>query len=707
MNWFDNLKIRNKLWIGFAIPTLIILIIGYVGFSGMSQIMQNTDDLYDNHLIPIRNLEKAMSEFLEDRTFYSDLLEPEHVNQRDELLSNIKQNKADIQNLMEEYKNSDLNENEKSIFKQFEVGLSEYSIAEEKLVESVKHQNLINAMAIYDNELKTIGDKVKLNLDELVSIATKSSEELSLDADADSSSATLFLVICILIGLLASITIAFFIAGKISKPMRELSDAAEKLSLGNMNITINNKTKDEIGDLFKSFKNLVSNIKETATAADNIAEGKFDISLAAKSEEDILTKSMLKVVSNIQSLVKDANELSQSAIEGKLNKRADASKHKGEYSKIIQGINNTLDAIITQFSNSMSVLKELSKGNLTVRFETDCQGDYMLMKNSINELGNSLQTALLEVSEAVEATASAANQISSSTEQMAAGAQESSQQAGEVASAVEEMTKTILETTRNTAAASEASKSAGVVAVDGGRVVEDTIKGMNEISVAVQKSGETVLELGKSSDKIGEIVQVIDDIADQTNLLALNAAIEAARAGEQGRGFAVVADEVRKLAERTTKATKEIALMIKQIQKDTSGAVESMKQGQEEVEKGKQLALKSGKSLEEIIHSTNKVADIITQVAAASEEQSSASEQISKNIEGISSVTNESASGIQQIAQATEDLSRLTVNLQNLIGKFKIGEKQTIDNAHNRETRREDKGNLYVKHNGSLHHEHY
>lgn len=707
MNWFDNLKIRNKLWICFAIPTLIILIIGYVGFNGMEQIMLNTDELYDNHLIPIKNLEKAMSEFLEDRVFYSDLLEPEHINQRDELLSKIKQNKTDIQNLLEGYKNSDLNENEKAIFRQFEADLNEYSASEEKLVESVKHQNLINAMEIYDNELKTTGDKVKLNLDELVTIATKSSEELNLDADADSSTAILFLLICILIGLIASILIAFFIAGKISKPMRELSEAAEKLALGNMNININNKTKDEIGELFKSFKNLINNIKETADAADHIAEGKIDISLAAKSEEDILTKSMLKVVSNIQSLVNDANELSQSAIEGKLNKRADVSKHKGEYGKIIQGINNTLDAIITQFSNSMSVLKELSKGNLTVRFETDCQGDYMLMKNSINELGNSLQTALLEVSEAVEATASAANQISSSTEQMAAGAQESSQQAGEVASAVEEMTKTILETTRNTAAASEASKNAGVVAVEGGKVVEDTIKGMNEISVAVQKSGETVLELGKSSDKIGEIVQVIDDIADQTNLLALNAAIEAARAGEQGRGFAVVADEVRKLAERTTKATKEIALMIKHIQKDTGGAVESMKQGQEEVEKGKQLALKSGKSLEEIIHSTNKVADIITQVAAASEEQSSASEQISKNIEGISSVTNESASGIQQIAQATEDLSRLTVNLQNLIGKFKIGEKQSVDTMRSREPRREDKGSLYVKHNGSLHHEQY
>ena len=162
---------------------------------------------------------------------------------------------------------------------------------------------------------------------------------------------------------------------------------------------------------------------------------------------------------------------------------------------------------------------------------------------------------------------------------------------------------------------------------------------MIKISEVVKQSAETVQALGKSSDQIGEIVQVIDDIADQTNLLALNAAIEAARAGEQGRGFAVVADEVRKLAERTTKATKEIATMIKQIQKDTNDAVESMQQGTAEVEVGKKLAEKAGSSLQEIIHGAEQVVDIVTQVAAASEEQSSAAEQISKNIESTHIVT--------------------------------------------------------------------
>jgi methyl-accepting chemotaxis protein len=239
------------------------------------------------------------------------------------------------------------------------------------------------------------------------------------------------------------------------------------------------------------------------------------------------------------------------------------------------------------------------------------------------------------------------------------------------------MTKTIIETTRNASHAAELSRQAGESAKEGGAVVNETITGMARIADVVGKSAETVQTLGKSSDEIGEIIQVIDDIADQTNLLALNAAIEAARAGEMGRGFAVVADEVRKLAERTTKATKEIAGMIKQIQKNTVGAVRSMSEGTNEVESGRTLALKAGTSLQEIIGGAESVVEMITSVANANQEQTHAAEMISKNIEAISSVTQETASGIQQVAKASEDLNHLTQNLQDLLHEFKMDDHAT------------------------------
>ncbi|MDP2381765.1 MAG: methyl-accepting chemotaxis protein, partial [Nitrospirota bacterium] len=209
-------------------------------------------------------------------------------------------------------------------------------------------------------------------------------------------------------------------------------------------------------------------------------------------------------------------------------------------------------------------------------------------------------------------------------------------------------------------------------AKNGGSVVADTISGMQHLSEAVSNSATIIAELGKSSDQIGEIVRVIEDIADQTNLLALNAAIEAARAGEQGRGFAVVADEVRKLAERTTKATKEIGDMIRQIQHDTRGAVDSMQQGTQKVSGGVELVNKTGEALTRIVQMVSESADMIRQIAVASEEQSVATQQIANDIENVAKVTKESASGANESAKASHDLSQLAVELQGIVGSFKV-----------------------------------
>lgn len=318
------------------------------------------------------------------------------------------------------------------------------------------------------------------------------------------------------------------------------------------------------------------------------------------------------------------------------------------------------------------VIKKIDNADLNTAFNSEQNDEIGELLRAFDRFILSIRDTLLEVSGTTSSVVNASAEISSSTEQIAAGAQEQSSQANEVVSAVEEMTKTIVENSKNAFETAEMTKQSKETAEQGYKVVEETLGGMRRIAGVVKRSAQSVRELGRSSDQIGEIIGVIDDIADQTNLLALNAAIEAARAGEQGRGFAVVADEVRKLAERTTRATKEIAVMIKKIQDDTGGAVQSMDEGTREVDEGIRLADNAGEALQKIMSTSQMVTDMVAQIAAASEQQSSGSEQISKNVEAIGSVTQQTASGTEHIARAAEDLNRLTEDLQELVNRFKL-----------------------------------
>jgi methyl-accepting chemotaxis protein len=207
---------------------------------------------------------------------------------------------------------------------------------------------------------------------------------------------------------------------------------------------------------------------------------------------------------------------------------------------------------------------------------------------------------------------------------------------------------------------------------DGLELIIDSSGNMDRLSVTMQETRLGAQALQERSLEISNVVQLIEDIADQTNLLALNAAIEAARAGEQGRGFAVVADEVRKLAERTTKATKEIAETIKAIQAEAKEADRSMNDAGIAVTQGMKLNDEVGEVLATILESAENVSSQINQVAAASEEQSATAEQVSSNIEAINNVASESAAVVQQIATASEDLNRLTENLSEIVAQFKM-----------------------------------
>ncbi len=324
----------------------------------------------------------------------------------------------------------------------------------------------------------------------------------------------------------------------------------------------------------------------------------------------------------------------------------------------------------TYLGEMAGAAEKIAENDLRVNVEPKSEED--ALGNAFKKMIASLRSMITSVTDTSNTLASSSTEISTSAEQMSAGARQQTDQTTQVSTAVEEMTATIIETSKNAGEASEVATKASEIATSGSEVVAQTIAGMQRIADVVQNSASTISELAKSADQIGEIISVIDDIADQTNLLALNAAIEAARAGEQGRGFAVVADEVRKLAERTTKATAEITSMIKGIQRDTGDAVKSMEEGTVEVDNGRQLADKAGDSLNEILNMNQRVMNMIQQIATAAEQQSTAAEQISKNVDQIATVSKETATGSEQSAKESARLNQQAEQLSKLVKEFSV-----------------------------------
>jgi methyl-accepting chemotaxis protein len=372
---------------------------------------------------------------------------------------------------------------------------------------------------------------------------------------------------------------------------------------------------------------------------------------------------------------------------GKLATDAEAEQiASGDRTKALVAIFTTLGAVlgigIAIFSIRslvgsirpiVSVMESISNHNLCI---PDIE---VTTDDELGQAGRALNTMKANLSRMVRSITQSAEQLAGATEEIAQGAKQNSssahaeaEQAFQVASAMQEMSATVREVADHAQHASTASEQSATSARNGGKIADETLVTMNSIATSTSNAAGRILELGKSSEKIGNIVAVITEIAGQTNLLALNAAIEAARAGEQGRGFAVVAGEVRRLAERTASATKEISAMIKTIQTETKVAVSAIEEGQREVEVGVRKTSETGQALKEIIGMSDQLGNMVAQIATAASEQNGAAEQITSSISQISGLTQTSSANAAQTSEACGHLSELASDLHRLVGEFRV-----------------------------------
>ena len=412
-----------------------------------------------------------------------------------------------------------------------------------------------------------------------------------------------------LIGVLGLVVFALLTHYVLTRPLASLVKTSEALAVGDVEQKVTVKSNDEIGQLASSYSKVVEYMKETASVVTRVADGDLAVEVKPRSDRDAFGNA---------------------------------------FSQLLSGQRELIGKVKSVAANVSEASKQLTKAaEQTAQATQQITGTIQQVARGASEQSTSLQE-----------TATSVDQLSRAIDQIAAGSQEQAKAVDEATSVVEKVSAAIEAVTANAQAGAEEWDSTAGSAIGGAQKTHETVVGMDKIRKAMELVSARVTDLGERSGEIGKIVATIDDIAAQTNLLALNAAIEAARAGEQGRGFAVVADEVRKLAERSSVATKEIASLVDGTQSGVREAVNAMQQGTREVEEGYKLAMDAGGALDDILARSQNVKKQVAEISIAAQGLKDLGYSMVETIQKINKIAEENAAATEQMTASSSVVSR-------------------------------------------------
>lgn len=497
--------------------------------------------------------------------------------------------------------------------------------------------------------------------------------------------------------------VSMILAKMFSDPIFNSVDIMKSIQIGNFDIEVPKKLitrKDEIGVLAGALSDIIESLQEKAVAAQKIAEGDLNVKIKVYSDKDSLSKSMTLLVDTIKNLVSETKQLTNSSVEGKLDVRGNSEKFLGEYKEIVEGINQTLDAVIQPVKEASSVLAEMSAGNMNKYIEGTYKGDHAVIKDALNNTVRSLSEYIQEISfvlgemnkgnfdtiisgdykgdfikikksinsvlgsfnDILTNINSVSQQVASSARQVSSTALSLSQASTEQASTVQELTSSMQQIAEQTKQNANDANEANALALRAKNSAEHGNVRMKEMLVSMT-------DINNASGDISKIIKVIDEIAFQTNILALNAAVEAARAGQYGKGFAVVAEEVRNLAARSADAAKETSELIESSIKKT--------------EDGMKITVDTADALNKIVDGVTKAAELVGNIAIASNEQATAITNINIGVEQVALTIQSNSATSQQSAASSEEMTGQAETLKDLVGKFNFKSSDTLKNIMN------------------------
>ncbi len=672
MNFVNNLRMNRKLYAGYGIIILLMLVIAILGYRGISDVNNDLDLMYNQQLVIIEKMDAVSADISQIRgDFFKYLVMPEEAGN---ILSDFNARVGDVDSIIEEIKGQQLSSEVTAQFEDFVKNWKEYKASAIEVMSFLAYRNNSSAVASLSSggRMFTTQGVLEENLTRMLELNRNQADEEFQAATQRFNQTRTILLGGILVCILITCIIIYLIYQSIIPPLKLVDSALQTLMLGSTVFVVDEKTrnglihrKDEFGDLSRSVIGTRKYFIEMANAAEAISNKDLALKIQPKSPDDKLGGTLASMVESLNATITDV---------------AGATVHVQEASQQLASASDQSSQATSQIATT---IQQIAKGTT-------------------------------QQSEAVNRTASSVEQMGRAIDGVAKGAQDQAAATSKAFNLTNQLSKDIAQVTDNIREMVDGSTAASDAARRGSASVNQTLTGMQSIKMAVDLSAQKVQEMGTRSNEIGNIVTTIEDIASQTNLLALNAAIEAARAGEAGKGFAVVADEVRKLAERSSSSTKEIADLIRNIQQSVSQAVAAMDKGSMEVENGVLLANQSGAALQEIL-TTNEnvnsraqeaargaesmassaselvvavdaVSGVVEENTAATLEMANSSSEVTQAIENIASVSEENSAAVEEVSASTEemtaqvqevsisakDLSNLAIELESIVKQFKL-----------------------------------